>query len=144
MELLNKNNIINDNKIDLVIGDTHGDFTAILNVLNSYLNTNIKFQYYEDLTLQTINNHITLNTSLMKHKDFINSDEKFIFEGLEKGNEKENNQELNQVSNSENNKVSNPENNQELNQSFNRSLNNIRLIILGDIFDTNNYLTLRL
>lgn len=150
MELLNKENIINDNKIDIVIGDTHGDFTAILNVLNSYLKTNIKFQYYEDLVLSTVNKHITLNTSLMKHKDFINSDEKFIFKNLdtnyfigiddEKNNK--NNSEFIFENNSKNNSKSISEKNI-FNHSIN-PLNNIRLIILGDIFDTNNYLTLRL
>jgi len=144
MELLSKENILNDNKIDIVIGDTHGDFTAILNILNNYLKTNIKFQYYNDLVLTTINNHITLNTSLMKHKDFINSDKKFIFENLDKNifNDKDNEKEKN------NNQDNKPEINPLINQSFNQSsinlLNNIRLIILGDIFDTNNYLTLRL
>jgi len=165
MELLTKENILNDNKIDLVIGDTHGDFTAILNVLNSYLKTNIKFQYYEDLVLSTVNKHITLNTSLMKHKDFINSDEKFVFKNLdtnyfigiddEKNNKnvsekvlkKDNKNVSEKVFEKDNKNVS--ENNSEsilkkdISNFFTNQLNNIRLIILGDIFDTNNYLTLR-
>ena len=109
MDLINSNNILSDNKIDIVIGDTHGDFTAILNVLNHYFNINITFQYYNDIILNTINNHLTLNTSLLKVKDFINSNELFNFDSLNDIN-----------------------------------LNDHRLIILGDIFDTNNYLTLRL
>ena len=109
MDLINSNNILSDNKIDIVIGDTHGDFTAILNVLNHYFNINITFQYYNDIILNTINNHLTLNTSLLKVKDFINSNELFNFNSLNDIN-----------------------------------LNNYRIIILGDIFDTNNYLTLRL
>lgn len=109
MDLINSNNILSDNKIDIVIGDIHGDFTAILNVLNHYFNINITFQYYNDIILKTINNYLTLNTSLLKVKDFINSNELFNFNSLNDIN-----------------------------------LNDYRLIILGDIFDTNNYLTLRL
>ena len=105
--MINSNNILSDNKIDLIIGDTHGDFTSILNLLNNYFNTNITFQYYNDLILSTVNNHITLNSSLIKHKDFIYSNEKFNFNNLNKNT-------------------------------------NLRIILLGDIFDTNNYLTLRL
>ena len=105
MDLINSNNILSDNKIDIVIGDIHGDFTAILNVLNHYFNINITFQYYNDIILKTINNHLTLNTSLLKVKDFINSNELFNFDIL--------------------NNLDN--------------LNNYRIIILGDIFDTNNY-----
>lgn len=102
MEYLNSHNII-ENKEDIVIGDTHGDFTAILNVLNDYLNTRITFEYYDDF-VKDINGHLTLNTSLLKHKDFILSNDLF---------------------------------------TFNLSLPNVRIILLGDVFDTNNYLTLR-
>lgn len=104
--MLNSNNILTD-KTDIIIGDIHGDFTGLLNILNNYFNCNISFNYYDDFILSTIDNHLTLNTSLINHKDFIYSNEKFTFNNLNKNN-------------------------------------NIRLILLGDVFDTNNYLTLRL
>ena len=120
MELLNPNNILDDDKEEIIISDTHGDFTSILNVLNNYLNTNLKFKLnnnliYNDcikqIDIDNINNYISINSSIIKHYDII-MNENNIFKFIK------------------NDKL--------------RNLNNKRLILLGDVYDPYNFRSLRI
>ena len=118
MDLLNKNNILNDNKEEIIISDIHGDFTSILNILNNYLQTELKFKignnkiYNECIKKITINNYnyISINSSIIKYYNEI-LDNINDFKFIKNDNLKK--------------------------------LNNKRLILLGDIYDPYNYKSLR-
>ena len=116
MELLNQNNIIDDNKEEIILSDTHGDFTSILNVLNDYLKTELRFKIdkytiYNDCIKKIPEiNYVSINSSIIKHFDIIMNENNF-FKIIKNDNLK--------------------------------NLHNKRLIILGDIYDPYNFRSLR-
>lgn len=119
MELLNNNNILSDNKEEIIISDIHGDFAAILNILNNHLNTTLKFKLDNNLIFNdciiklNINNNIyySINSSIIKHYDII-MNENINFKFLKNDNL--------------------------------RKLKNKRLILLGDVYDPYNFRSLRI